>query len=105
MIYTKDPILNDCHPSSVMSWAEFLEDCEKAVNSSELQSDEWSSSDEVLANNERDNGKRPDNILDTNSVIKVYNKTWRSTRVCKVWTNDSLKIITFTIILFIFFYY
>ena len=86
MIYTKDPILSDCYPSSVMTWEEFLEDCEKAVNIFELQSDEWSSSDEDLANDERDNGKRPDNILNTNSVIKVHNKRWRSTRVCKVWT-------------------
>ena len=84
MISTKDPILNDCHPSSVVSWEEFLEDCEEAVNSSGLQSDECSTNDEALANEERNNGERPDNVLNTNSVIKVYNKKWRSTRVCKV---------------------
>ena len=63
---------------------EFLTNCEEAVNTSDLHSDEISSDDGALAQDERDNEKRPDHILDTNSVIKVYDKEWRSTRVCKV---------------------
>lgn len=84
MIYTNDKLLMDCYPSSDISYEEFLEDCERAINTPELQSDECSSDDEVLANDERENNKRPEHILNTNSVIKVYNKNWRSTRVCKI---------------------
>lgn len=84
MISTKDKMLEDCHPSDVISWEAYIKDCEKAVNNSELHSDEWSSDDETLAQDERDNQKRADRILNTNSVIKVHDKKWRSTRVCKI---------------------
>ena len=84
MIYTKDKLLTDCHPSN-MSFNEFLEDCEKAVKTPEIHSDE------ALAREERENKKRPEQILNTNSVIKVFKKKWRSTRVCIV-ANYFLKI-------------
>jgi hypothetical protein len=82
MISTKDKLLADCHPSSNIPWEEFMKDCEKAINTSELHSDEWSSNDEALAQNERENNKRGERVLNTNSVIKVLDKKWRSTRVC-----------------------
>lgn len=84
MIYTKDKLLAECHPKDHISFNQFLNDCEQAINVSELHSDEWSSNDEALANEERETKKRTEKIMDSNSVIKIYNKTWRSTRVCKV---------------------
>jgi hypothetical protein len=83
MIYTKDKLLTDCQPRDI-SFEEFLKDCESAINTSELHSDERSSDDEALAQKERDDKDRPEQILNTNSVIKVYNKQWRSARVCNV---------------------
>ena len=59
-----------------------MRDCEKAVNTPELHSDECSSDDEDLARDERNNNKRGERVLNTNSVVKVLDKKWRSTRVC-----------------------
>jgi len=84
MISAKDNLLTDCHPSDVISWKEFMLECEEAINNRDIHSDEISTDDENLAKAERENKKRPNNILDTNSVIKVYEKEWRSTRVCKL---------------------
>lgn len=92
MIYTKDKTLSECHPKDDISLAEFMQDCEKVVNTPGLHSDEWSSDDEDLAKEERDGKKRPERSLNTNSVIKVLNKKWRSTRVCNKLRNDFLKI-------------
>lgn len=83
MIYTKEKLLDDCRPSNIPS-DDFLKDCARAINTPELHSDECSSDDEVLAQEERNNKKRPEHILNTNSVVKVFNKPWRSTRVCKI---------------------
>ena len=74
MISTKDKLLADCHPSSNISWEEFIKDCEEAVNLSELHSDEWSSDDEALTQDKRNNKKRAECVLNTNSVIKVFDK-------------------------------
>ena len=74
MILTNDKLLTDCHPSSDISWEEFMNDCEKIVNMPEVYSDEWFSNDETLVKDEKDNNKRPDHLLNTNSVIKVRNK-------------------------------
>jgi hypothetical protein len=83
MIFTKDNVLNECQPSG-MDWTDYLKDCELIINSPDVHSDEWSTEDEALANNERNDNKRPDRIKETNSVIKIYDKEWRSTRVRKV---------------------
>lgn len=61
----------------------FMKDCEKAVNVSELHSNEWSTEDEGLANEEIEQNKRPERLADSNSVIVVHEKNWRSSRVCK----------------------
>lgn len=84
MIATKDKLLTNCHPSDDISWNEFMRDCKIAINTPELHSDECSSNDEEIAQMERDRGQRPEHILNTNSVIKIYNKKWRSTRVSKI---------------------
>lgn len=81
MISTKNKVLNTCQPPNI-SWDQYMLDCESAVNTSELHSDEWSTDDAGLADEERRKNQRPDNIKATNSVIKIRNKKWRSTRVC-----------------------
>ena len=83
MISTKDKVLNECQPSN-MTWVSYMEDCEKAINIPDLHSDKWSTEDEVLANEERNNNNKSVRIKQTNSVIKVHDKKWRSARVCKV---------------------
>jgi len=83
MISIRDNLLSECHPEN-LTWDEYLKDCEKAINTSDLHSDEWSSDDEELAKEERDKKIRPERLISTNSVIKVHNKKWRSSRVCKV---------------------
>ena len=74
MISMKDKLLANCHPSSNISWKEFMKDCEEAVNTSKIHSDEWSSDDKALAQDERNNKKRAERILNTNSVIKDFDK-------------------------------
>lgn len=83
MISTNDSLLEQCRPSDI-SWDEYMLNCEEAINSSDLHSDEISSDDEALAQEERDNKERPENIFNTSSVIKVHDKKWRSMKVCKV---------------------
>ena len=84
MVSTKDKLLTDYHPSGDISCNDFIRDCETAINTPELHLDECSSNDEDIVQEERDYRLRPENILSTNSVIKIYNKKWRSTRVSKV---------------------
>ena len=83
MISTRDKLLDNCCPDGI-SWDGFMLNCEEAINNPEVHSDEISTDDEDLAQEERDTNKRPENILNTSSVIKIYEKKWRSTRVCKV---------------------
>src|SRR5437660_1379462 len=78
---TKDKILIKCHPSNV-TWDDYVEDCNLAVNIVDINSDEYSAEEEELARKERSDEKRPENICSTNSVIKICDKPWRSTRVC-----------------------
>jgi hypothetical protein len=84
IISTNDGLLNYCRSKDMISWDEYMLDCEEAINSPDLHSDEISSDDEALAQEERNSEKRPENIFNMNSVIKVYDKKWKSTRVCKV---------------------
>ena len=77
MIATSDGVLEQCRPPNI-SWDRYIEYCELAVNVPDLHSDEYSTNDE------HDN-KRPERITRTNSVIKICEKKWRSTRVCKVY--------------------
>ena len=79
MIQTKDKILIKCHPSNV-TWDDYVEDCNLAVNTVDINSDEYSTEEEELARKERSDEKRPENIYSTNSVIKICDKPWRSTR-------------------------
>lgn len=83
MISTNDKLLNKYVPPNI-TWNDYMKDCEKAINTSNLHSDEWSTDDEALADGERAEDKRPERIKQTNSVIKIHEKKWRSTRVCEV---------------------
>jgi hypothetical protein len=82
MILAQDKLLSECHPQ-IISWDDYMKDCEKAVNTSDLHSDEWSSNDEELASEERNKNTRPERLASTNSVIKIYDKKWQSSRICK----------------------
>jgi hypothetical protein len=62
MTLTKDKLLTNCHPEGDISWNEFMNDCEMAINTPELHSDECSSNDEDLVQEERDHGQRPERI-------------------------------------------
>ena len=101
MISTEDKVLSACRPTDCTK-EEYMNNCELAVNIPDLHSDEWSSIDEGLADEERNNGKRPDRLKNTNSVIKIYDKKWRSTRVCEVVKFFFKKIQHLYIIMYIF---
>ncbi|CAB4429777.1 unnamed protein product [Rhizophagus irregularis] len=85
------------HIASRRDQNEFIRDCETAINTPELHSDECSSNDEDIAQEERDHRLKPENILSTNSVIKIYNKKWRSTRIKEIlYRADEIGISTGT---------
>src|SRR5881227_1957462 len=73
MIATSDGVLEQCRPPNI-SWDRYMEHCELAVNVPDLHSDEYSTDDEQLANEERRDNKRPERITRTNSVIKIREK-------------------------------
>jgi hypothetical protein len=81
MIQAKDKLLSKYHPSDII-WDDYVGHCILAVNTADINSDEYSTEEEELARKERSDKKRPENIYSTNSVIKVCDKPWRSTRVC-----------------------
>ena len=58
MISTQDKLLSEVQPSN-MTWDDYMKDCERAINTPDLHSDEWSTEDEMLADDERRNNKRP----------------------------------------------
>ena len=80
MILIKDKTIEECRPDGV-ALSEFMAECEMAVNRTDLQSDEYSTEDEELANEERRTDKRNSKIFNNNLVIKVKDKLWRSNRV------------------------
>ena len=65
-----------------------MEDCNLTVNTVDINSNEYSTEEEELTRKERSDEKRPENIYSTNSVIKICDKLWRSTRlsnnVCEI---------------------
>ena len=73
MIATSDGVLEQCRPPNI-SWGQYMEHCELVVNVPNLHSDEYSTDDEQLANEERHDNKRPERIMWTNSVIKIREK-------------------------------
>src|SRR6185312_13882300 len=56
MIQTKDKILIKCHPSNV-TWDDYVEDCNFAVNTVDINSDEYSTEEEKLARKKRSDEK------------------------------------------------
>ena len=77
MIRVNDKLLEKCRPNDIML-DKFLQDCEKAVNISELHSDEWSTEDEGLANEEIEQKKgqngQPIRIPSLQYMKKVGNR-------------------------------
>ena len=69
MISTKDKLLNSYHPANIL-WDQFLKDCERAINMSELHLDEWSTGDAFLADEERKTNR--DQYVRLHSVVFVF---------------------------------
>ncbi|CAG8748925.1 1245_t:CDS:2, partial [Rhizophagus irregularis] len=55
-----------------------------ATNTSDIHSDEWSTEDEELANKKRSKNTRSGRLINNNSVIKIYDKKWRSSEIQKI---------------------
>ncbi|GBB97656.1 hypothetical protein RclHR1_36410002 [Rhizophagus clarus] len=70
MIFTQNSILKDYCPENMFREV-FIKDCEKAVNTTEVHSDEWSTEDEILANEERNDNIRSGRLISTNSVKRI----------------------------------
>jgi hypothetical protein len=56
MTLTKDKLLTNCHPEGDISWNEFMNDCETAINTPELHSDECT---KILCKKKEIMGKDP----------------------------------------------
>lgn len=69
ILTTKDPILMNLQPSMV-------------IEDSNYHSGEVSESDAEKAQNEKDDMIRPSKKEDSNHVLYVYDKPWRSSKVC-----------------------
>ncbi|CAB5190276.1 unnamed protein product [Rhizophagus irregularis] len=57
---------------------------DQATNTSDIHSDEWSTEDEELANKKRSKNTRSGRLINNNSVIKIYDKKWRSSEIQKI---------------------
>ncbi|CAB4417851.1 unnamed protein product [Rhizophagus irregularis] len=79
MLTIRDSILTDLQPSS-MEWDEWVEDIRKVIEDSNYHSDEVSESDDEKAQNEKDDMIRPAQKEDSNHVLHVYDKPWRSSK-------------------------
>src|SRR5207248_10711564 len=100
MIATSDGVLEQCRPPNI-SWDRYMEHCELAVNVPDLHSDEYSTDDEQLANEERRDNKRQKRITRRNPVIKIRKKNEGPQGNVKLINN--FKIITFICIIILFF--
>ena len=79
MYNTDDDVLVSSKPQSIMDDA-YLADIEEMMGNKLYHSDEFSETDDELAQEEIDKDIRPKNKTN-NHVIRVYNKSWRSKRV------------------------
>ena len=82
MLAIKDSMLTDLQLS--MKWNDWIEDLKKIIDDSNYHSDEISESDDEKAQDEKDNMIRSTRKEDSNHVLHVYDKPWRSSRVNKI---------------------
>jgi hypothetical protein len=80
MLTTGDSILTDLQPP--MKWDEWVDDISKVIEDSNYHLDEVSESDEEKAKSEKDDMIRTARKEDSNHVLHVYDKSWRSRKVC-----------------------
>ena len=79
MLAIEDSILIDLQPS--MEWDNWIGDIKRVIDDSNYHSDEISESDVEKVQDEKDNMIRPTHKEDSNHVLHVYDKPWRSSRV------------------------
>ncbi|GBB87607.1 hypothetical protein RclHR1_14080004 [Rhizophagus clarus] len=92
MIFMQNSILDDCRTEN-MTREVFIKDCEKAVNTAEVHLNEWSIEDKVLINEEHNDNIRSGKLISTNSVIKIHNKEWRSSKVKRIlFRADEIRV-------------
>lgn len=87
MLTIGDSILTDLQSS--IEWDEWVEVIRKIIEDSNYHSDEVSESDEEKAQDEKDAMVYPTRKEDSNHVLHVYDKPWKSSKVC----NKMYKII------------
>jgi len=80
MVKINDQMLVDLQPSS-MPWNNWIEDLEEVINNSGYHSDEVSESDTEKVQEEKDENIRPPRKENSDHVLHVYDKQWRSNRV------------------------
>ncbi|POG73885.1 hypothetical protein GLOIN_2v1772065 [Rhizophagus irregularis DAOM 181602=DAOM 197198] len=74
MISTQDKLLTECQLRN-LKWEEFIKDCIKMTNTSDIHSDEWSTEDEELANKERSKNTRSGRLINNNSIQKILHRS------------------------------
>lgn len=86
MYNTNDDVLISSKPQS-LSDSTYKRDIKEIISNGSYHSDEVSETDDEKAQEEIDQHIRPKNkaILDNNHVIRVYDKSWRSKRVGKIY--------------------
>lgn len=79
MLSRRDQKLTDLQPS--IPWDDWIEGLEAIINDSSYHSDEISESDEEKVQEEKNRNIRPSRNENSNHVIHVYDKQWRSSKV------------------------
>lgn len=79
MINIKDQKLTELQPS--IPWDNWIESLEAIINDSGYHSDEISETDTEKVQEEKNRNIRPSRNENSNHVLHVYDKQWRSSRV------------------------
>ncbi|GBC51294.2 probable serine/threonine-protein kinase clkA [Rhizophagus irregularis DAOM 181602=DAOM 197198] len=79
MLSRRDQKLTDLQPS--IPWDDWIEGLEAIINDSSYHSDEISESDEEKVQEEKNRNIRPSRNKNSNHVIHVYDKQWRSSKI------------------------
>ena len=80
MVKIKDQMLVDLQPPPI-PWNNWIENLEEVIGKSGYHSDEVSESDTENIQEEKNEKIRPPRLENSNHVLHVYDKQWRSSRV------------------------
>jgi hypothetical protein len=83
MIGIEDQMLTDLQPP--IAWNNWIEGLERIISNSNYYSDEVSESDTEKVQEEKNKNIRPPRKENSNHVLHVYDKQWRSSRVNKIY--------------------